>query len=60
MTAPRLKLYPSAPLQNYYIKQRLDLKLNVVISFITSKIYIKEMNTHFRDKNRKSKKDYEN
>ena len=39
------RLYPSAPLQNIDLEQRLEKKLNDVNSFINSNNKIKEMIT---------------
>ena len=54
------KLYPSAPLDNTDLEQRLEKKLNDVNSFNSHINNIKEMITYFRDKNNKSKKKYKN
>ena len=51
-------LYPSAPLENIDLEQRLDKKLNYVNSFNNSINNLKEMITYFKDKNNKSKKKY--
>ena len=59
MTTPTLKLYPSSPLGNNDIQQRLEMKLNDVKSFIISKINIKEMITYFKIINHESKEKYE-
>ena len=50
------KLYPSAPLENNDLEQRLEKKLNDVNSFKNSIINNKELITSFEDKNHKSKK----
>ena len=50
------RLYPSAPLENIDLKQRLEKKLNDVNSFINHINNIKEMITYFKDKNHKPKK----
>ena len=52
------RLYPSAPTENKNIdrEQRLEKKLNAVISFNISSKNIEEMITYFKDKNNKSKK----
>ena len=49
-------LHPSAPLENIDVEQKLET--NDVISFNNSFITIKEVITHFKDKNNKSKKIY--
>ena len=54
------RLYPSAPLENIDLEQRLEKKINDVNSFINSINNIKEMITYFKDKNNKSKKITEN
>ena len=50
------RLYPSAPLENIDLEQRLEKKLNDVNSFNNLINNIKEMITYFKDKNNKSKK----
>ena len=51
------KLYPSAPFDNKKdLEQRLEKKINDVISFNNHVNNIKEMITYIEDKNRKSKK----
>ena len=50
------RLYPSAPLENIELEQRLERKLNDVNSFNNSINNIKKMTTYFKDKNNKSKK----
>ena len=50
------RLYPSAPLENTALEQRLEKKLNDVNKFINHINNIKEMITYFKDKNNKSKK----
>ena len=50
------KLYPSAPLENIDLEQRLEKKLIDVNSFNNSINNIKEMITYFKDKTYKSKK----
>ena len=51
------KLYPSAPLlENIDLEKRLEKKINDVNSFNNHISNIKEMITHFKDKNHKSKK----
>ena len=52
------RLYPSAPLENIDLEQRLEKKLNDVNSFNNHINNIKEMITYFKDKNNKSKKKY--
>ena len=54
------RLYPSAPLENKIIdlEQRLEKKLNDVISFNNSIKNNKEMISYFKDKNNKSKRKY--
>ena len=50
------RLYPSAPLENIDLEQRLEKKLNDVNSFNNHINNIKEMITYFKDKNNKSKR----
>ena len=50
------RLYPSAPLKNTDLEQRLEKKLNDVNSFNNSITNIKEMITYFKDRNIKSKR----
>ena len=52
------RLYPSAPLENIDLEQRLEKKINDVNSFNNHINNIKEMITYFKDKNNKSKKRY--
>ena len=52
------RLYPSAPLENIDLEQRLEKKLNDVNFFNNTINNIKEMITYFKDKNNKSKKNY--
>ena len=54
------KIYPSAPLlrSEQDLEQRLEKKLNDVNSFNNPINNIKEMITHYKDKNYKSKKKY--
>ena len=54
------RLYPSAPLENIDLEQRLENKLIDVDSFNKSINNIKEMITYFKDKNHKSKRRYKN
>ena len=54
------RLYPSAPLENIDLKQRLEKKINDVNSFNNHTNNNKEMITYFKDKNNKSKKKYKN
>ena len=54
------RLYPSAPLENVDLKQRLEKKANDVNSFNDHIINIKEMITYSKDKNDKSEKRYKN
>ena len=53
-------LYPSAPLENIDLEQRLEKKINDVNIFKNHINNIKEMIAYFIDKNNKSKKKYEN
>ena len=53
-------MYPSAPLENIDLEQRLEKKLNDVNSFNNHNNNIKEMITYFKGKNNKSKNKYEN
>ena len=50
--------YPSAPLENIDLEQRLENKLNEVNSFNNHINNIKETITYFEDKNNKSEKKY--
>ena len=52
------RLYPTPPLENIYLEQRLEKKFNDVNSFNNHINNIKEMITYFKDKNNKSKKRY--
>ena len=52
------RLYPSAPLENIDLEQRLEKRLKDVNSFNNSINDIKEMITNFKHKNHKSKKRY--
>ena len=52
------RLYPSAPLENIDLEQRLEKKIFDVNSFNDHINNIKEMITYFKDKNYKSKKRY--
>ena len=54
------RLYPTAPLKNIDLEQRLEKKINDVNSFNNHINNIKEMITYFKDKNHKSKKKYKN
>ena len=54
------RFYPSAPLENIDLEERLEKKLKDVNSFNNSINNIKEMITFFKDKNNKSKKRYKN
>ena len=54
------RLYPSAPLQQDNLEQRLEKKINDVNSFNNHIKNIKGMITYFKDKNNKSKKRYKN
>ena len=55
------RLYPGAPLEKILdLEQQLEKKLNDVNSFKNSINNIKEMVTHFKDKNNKSEKRYKN
>ena len=52
------RLYPSAPLGNIDLEQRLEKKLKGGNSFNNSTKNIKEIITYFKDKNNKSQKKY--
>ena len=54
------RIYPSAPLENIDLEQRLGKKINDVNSFNNHIGNIKEMITYFKDKNNKSIKRYKN
>ena len=54
------RLYPSAPLENIDLEQRLEKKINDVNRFNNHNNIIKEMINYFKDKNNKSKKKYKN
>ena len=54
------RLYPSAPLENIDLEQRLEKKINDVNSLNNHVKIIKEMITYFKDKNHKSNKRYKN
>ena len=54
------RLYPSAPLENIDLNQRLEKKINDVNSFNNHISNIKESIKYFKDKNHKSKKGYKN
>ena len=54
------RLYPSAPLENIDLEQRLERKINDVNSLNNHINNIKEMIIYFKDKNHKSKKRYKN
>ena len=54
------RLYPSAPLKNIDLEQRLEKKINDVNSFNNHISNIKEMINYFKDKNNKSKTRYKN
>ena len=54
------RLYPSAPLENDDLEQRLEKKINDVNSNNNHIKNTKEMITYFKDKNHKSKKRYKN
>ena len=54
------RLYPSAPLENIDLEQKLAKKINDVNSFNNNFNNIKEMITYFKDKNHNSKKGYKN
>ena len=54
------RLYPSAPLENIDLEQRLEKKINDVNSFNNHISNIKEMITYFTDRNHKSKRRYKN
>ena len=53
-------LYPSAPVENSVLKQRLEKTLDDVNSFYISINNLKEMIAYFKAKNHKSKKNYKN
>ena len=52
------RLYPSAPLQQDDLEQRLEKKLNDANSFNNHINNIREMITYFKTKNNKSKRKY--
>ena len=52
------RLYPSEPLKNIDLEQRLEKKLNDVNSFNNHINNIKERITYFKDKNHRSRKIY--
>ena len=52
------RLYPSAPLENIDLEQKLERKLNDANSFNNHIKDIKEMIKYFKDKKHKSKKRY--
>ena len=54
----KTKIYPSTPLENNNLEQRIGKKLKAVNSFNNSINNIKEMIIYFKDKNHKSKKKY--
>ena len=56
------RLYPYAPLENKIddLERRIEKRLSDVNSFNNSKNNIKEMITHFKDKNNESKMKYKN
>ena len=54
------RLYPSAPIENIDLEQRLQKKINDVDSFNNHVNNIKEMISYFKDINQKSKKKYKN
>ena len=56
MEAKTDRLYPSAPLENNDLEQRLEKKIKYVNSFKNHVNNIKEMITYFKDKDHKSKK----
>ena len=52
------RLYPSAPLENIDLEQRLERKINDVNSFNNHINNLKQLITYFKNKNDKSKKRY--
>ena len=54
------RIYPSAPLENNDLEQKLEKELNEVNSFNNSINNIKEMKIYFKYKNHKSNKRYKN
>ena len=52
------RLYPSEPLENIDLEQRLETKINDVNSFNHSINNNREMITYFKDKNNKSENKY--
>ena len=60
MEAKTDRTYPSAPLENIALEQRLEKKLNDVNSFSNTINIIKERITYFKEKNNKSKKNIKN
>ena len=49
------RLYPTAPLENNDLEQRLERKIKIINSFRNSIKNIKKMITYFKNKNHKSK-----
>ena len=54
------RLYPTAPLKNNDLEQRLEKKIKIVNSFMNSIKSIKKMITYFKNKNHKSKNKLKN
>ena len=57
MEQKRDRLYPCAPSENIDLEQRLEKKVNDVISFNNHINNIKKKITYLKDKNNKSKKE---
>ena len=54
------RLYPSVPLENIDLEQRLEKKIIDINSFNNHVNNIKEIISYFKDRNHKSKKKYKN
>ena len=58
MEAKTDRLYPTAPIENIDLEQRLEKKINDVNSYSNHINNIKEVIEYFKHKNHKSKKKY--